>query len=133
MSWFPVNFSNTFGHWSEAHSEIDRTAEKVDENPRSNRPQDPHILFLKHPPEKSVLRTLDARQAAQIRLLCALHALGVRYEHLVTLRQWLAESFKPATANRYLAVIKGTLREAWRLTPMAFRTASTSRTHASKE
>lgn len=40
---------------------------------------------------------------------------AVRYQHLVALRTALAERYAPATANKMLAAVKGTVRETWRL------------------
>jgi integrase len=36
-------------------------------------------------------------------------------EHVAALRSWLCGTFEPATANRYLSTLKGTLRVAWQL------------------
>jgi len=40
---------------------------------------------------------------------------GLRYEHVIAIRTKLAEQYKPATVNKYLASIRGVMRAAWHL------------------
>ncbi len=39
----------------------------------------------------------------------------LRYEHTSAIQTWLLSTYKPATARRYIAAVKGTLKAAWRM------------------
>jgi integrase len=39
----------------------------------------------------------------------------LRYQHTAAIRDWLAQSQRPGTANAYLSALRGVLRECWRL------------------
>lgn len=39
----------------------------------------------------------------------------LKYEHVSMLQTWLTENYKPATARRYIAAVRGVLRSAWKL------------------
>jgi integrase len=39
---------------------------------------------------------------------------ALRYEHTSAIQTWLLSTYKPATARRYIAAVKGTLKAAWR-------------------
>lgn len=40
---------------------------------------------------------------------------SLRYEHVSMLQTWLTETYKPATARRYISAVRGVLRAAWKL------------------
>jgi integrase len=39
---------------------------------------------------------------------------SLRYEHMIKIQNWLTDNYKPGSAKRYMAAVRGTLRAAWR-------------------
>src|SRR5262245_29708162 len=40
---------------------------------------------------------------------------ALRYQHVAAIQHALASRFRPATANKVLSAVRGTLKDAWRL------------------
>ncbi|MHB1132671.1 MAG: tyrosine-type recombinase/integrase [Chloroflexota bacterium] len=64
---------------------------------------------------EAVARTLSAGQVGAAELDWA----QLRHQHTAAIRAALAEKYAPATVNKALAALRGTLREAWRLGQMS--------------
>src|SRR5580692_8924326 len=50
--------------------------------------------------------------------LVAMPWAELRYQHTTAVRATLMEKYKPSTANKMLAALRGVLRESWRLGQM---------------
>jgi site-specific recombinase XerD len=65
------------------------------------------------------LTALITGEDPKIAQYLALDWSALRYTHTAALRARLAATYRPATANRLLAALRGVLKEAWRLGQMS--------------
>lgn len=82
--------------------------------------QNPAAVYLASLASEGSRRTQRAGLDAVARLVGAVDCLAIpwaamRYQHTAAIRAQLMNRYKPATANRMLAALRGVLREAWRL------------------
>src|SRR4051794_29450593 len=83
--------------------------------------QNPAAVYLAHlkpTVRRSMRQALDVIAARLTSgkadaLTCPWHLL--RFQHTTAIRAMLADSYKPATANKMLSALRGVLKMAWRL------------------
>lgn len=81
--------------------------------------QNPALVYLASLPARTGQRT----QAQGLRVIAQILGNDVnqidwaalRYQHTALIRSKLIEAYAPATANKILSALRGTLKEAWRL------------------
>jgi site-specific recombinase XerD len=93
------------------------TAQDLDQNPAAV-----YLAGLGKSSRRTMRRALDAIaglvSSGQVDAL-AMNWAGLRFQHTTAIRSRLAETYKPATANRYLSALRGVLKAAWRLGQMS--------------
>jgi hypothetical protein len=65
--------------------------------------------------QKAALNLIASQLTGRVCDLDSMPWERLRYQHTAALRRWLIERYAAVTANRYLAALRGVLREAWRL------------------
>ena len=89
-------------------------------NQTGTNPATVYLASLANGPGRAAMRSSLAKVAGMLGYAidaCPWSAL--RHEHVVAIRTRLADAYAPASANKMLSAIRGTLRAAWRMEQMS--------------